>query len=204
MPDETNTSPAQTATTRAKAVSSSEWWAFWSGVWAVGLTAAAALAGVASWYFSIKVSAESRSQTQAMELKISGQQERAATAERQLLELQQRLANRRITAEQRQRMLSILKSVQRVRPIALEWSPTPEASAFGQDIMAVLRDAGWPVTASAVIASTPSAGLVIETSTLDFDTAKLQEALKSAGYDCAVALTSGYTDRWVLTVGSRP
>lgn len=111
---------------------------------------------------------------------------------------------RRLSGQQQEAMLPILTSVPRVRPLDLEWSPAPEIARFGQDILSVLRRAGWPVSPSAVLEPSPAPGLVITTSTLDFDTAKLQEALTLAGYESAVVITPGFVDRFRLTVGSRP
>jgi hypothetical protein len=73
---------------------SPEWWTFWAGVWAVVLTAGAALAGIVSWYFSNKAASATEERTRALELRIAEQQERAAKAEQSLLKVQQAIKPR--------------------------------------------------------------------------------------------------------------
>ncbi len=43
---------------------SNEWWSYWAGVLAVALTAAAAITGLAAWYFANKASAEKDAATE--------------------------------------------------------------------------------------------------------------------------------------------
>lgn len=148
--------------------------------------------------------AEATERTGRVEIEAERQRERAAKAERQLLELQQRIADRRLTEEQRTVMLPILREVKRKRPLSVEWAASPEISRFGQDITELLKSAGWPFNATAVLSPTAGAGLIISSSTLDFDVAKLQEAFKAVGYTSAIALTPGFDDHLRLTIGSKP
>jgi hypothetical protein len=89
-----------------------------------------------------QVAAETR--LKSVETNLEAQRERAATAERKLLELQQRVQPRRLLGSQRQRLVAALREsaikghVHVTFPIG-----DGEAARFSADIQDVLRDAGW-------------------------------------------------------------
>ncbi len=123
----------------------SEWWAFWSGVSAVGLTAAAAIAGLVAWYFSTAAATASGERARALELRVSEQQERAAKAEQSLLELQERLKPRTIAPEQRAALETSLKAIpDKVRIKVFVPIGDTEALEYGRLILRILRDSNWP------------------------------------------------------------
>ena len=88
------------------------------------------------------------------------QQTRAADAERALLELQQRLAHRRISKADHDRLVASLIPF-RGSVVRLTKLGDAEAAQYADDVLAILRDAGWSVQLSTVgMVATPLYGLV--------------------------------------------
>jgi uncharacterized membrane-anchored protein YhcB (DUF1043 family) len=75
------------------------------------------------------------------------QQTRAANAERALLELQQRLAHRRISQSDHDKLVASLQPF-RGSIVHLTKLGDAEAAQFAEDILTVLHDAGWSVQLS--------------------------------------------------------
>ena len=88
------------------------------------------------------------------------QQTRAADAERALLELQQRLAHRRISQSDHDRLVVSLRPF-RGSVIQLTKLGDAEAAQFADDVLTILNDAGWAVQLSNVgMMAPPRYGLV--------------------------------------------
>jgi hypothetical protein len=143
----TNTATAATNHRRNLMRFSPDWWAFWAGVWAVGLTAAAALAGIVAWYFSNVASAQDDARTRALELRIAEQQERAAKAERDLLALSKQIAPRRLTDGQRAVLIASLRAASSKKGSVVLTAAIGDgdALAYRSQIESVLREADWPI-----------------------------------------------------------
>ena len=183
---------AETNTRRKPMRFSAEWWAFWAGVWVVGLTVAAAITGLIAWYFSNQASdekdarlaifqdesrtavasAEARAaearqraanaeqgaahalenaasateRTKKFELAAEEQRERAAKAEKDLLEVQQRLAWRTVTAEQEAILVGVLSSFKGQAVTLFVISGSEEISRFSRQLQAALEKAGLVVS----------------------------------------------------------
>lgn len=88
-----------------------------------------------------------------MELRIAEQQERAANAERALLELQQRTRPRSLTQSERQALLAALESATSKGPVEVS-SPTGDGEArnYARQLMEVLKEAGWPLANEEIFA----------------------------------------------------
>jgi hypothetical protein len=88
--------------------------------------------------------ADAKAAQQEVETKLALQQERAATAEKSLIELQEKVKGRSVSNLQKLRFneLTVNKHKGRVRIVAL---PDPEAIAFGNDLRDLLLGAGWTV-----------------------------------------------------------
>jgi len=87
------------------------------------------------------------------------QQTRAADAERALLELQQRLAHRRISKSDHDRLVASLLPF-RGSVVRLTKLGDAEAAQYADDVLAILRDAGWSVQLSTSgVMSPPRYGL---------------------------------------------
>jgi hypothetical protein len=95
------------------------------------------------------------------------QQTRAANAERALLELQHRLAHRRINQSDHDRLVVSLRPF-RGSVVQLFKLGDAEAAQFADDLLTILHDAGWSVQLSfAGVLAPPRYGLVctVDTST---------------------------------------
>src|SRR4051812_43945876 len=79
---------------------SAAWWTFWTGVLAAVFAIASAVAGGAAFFARQAAARESAERTKQLELRVAEQQERAATAERDLLEIKERQSDRQFTDEQ--------------------------------------------------------------------------------------------------------
>jgi hypothetical protein len=134
----------------------------WLNAIFVVVTLAAALIGVGAWYFSAKLStakdaalglfrAESAERTKALELEIAQQRERAAKAEKDLLELQQRLAWRKLTPDQVTKLTISLEGLKGSRvDIHLLGGGVPEVEQYGEQLRNVFEAAGISVDSSPV------------------------------------------------------
>jgi len=85
---------------------------------------------------------------------------RAATAERSLLELQQRLAHRRIDKPTQDKLIGALRPFAGATVLVMKLGEA-EAAAYADDVIAVLQGAGWVVRVSvAGVMSPPPYGLI--------------------------------------------
>ena len=87
-------------------------------------------------------------------IELAHQQERAANAERALLELQTRLAHRRISQSDHDRFVASLQPY-KGSVVDLTEITDLEAAQFAKDIIAVLRDAGWKVNVGTMSLGAP-------------------------------------------------
>jgi hypothetical protein len=105
--------------------------------------AAAAGEGTAK---ALAEAANANARTQLLEVEAAGQKERAATAEKDLLALRQKIAPRRLTAEQKTKLTSALRPFSPA-PINLAWAgPGGQESAdLASDIIDAITSAGIPI-----------------------------------------------------------
>ncbi|MBI3895694.1 MAG: hypothetical protein HY313_07155 [Acidobacteria bacterium] len=87
---------------------------------------------------------EARDRSVMLETEAAKQQERAAKAEKELLELQQRLAWRTFTKEEEQRLVKELTAFSGM-VAELTLLGDDEAARFGETIISILGNAGWSV-----------------------------------------------------------
>jgi hypothetical protein len=143
-----------------------DWWSFWAGVLAAGLTVGAAFAGLVAWYASIRTSEAADARQKALELKVAEQQERAAKAEKALLDLQAAMGPRWLNfiqedEESRVRKIAELKKYGGTT-VAIAWVPDLEAQRLADQIAAGLRTNGWIVEMRTANTARVPVGLVIE------------------------------------------
>jgi hypothetical protein len=148
-----------------------------------------------------------------LELAVSTQQERAAKAERDLLDLKQRVKSRHLTREQRARFLVKLQG-QPKSSVFIAWDTESEAQDFAQEIATVLEAAGWTaniVETPPIYGDLPPArGIWIRYTPSFADAANLlHEALKQAGVqvDAIGPYTPEYRiqgEDFRLYIGPRP
>lgn len=124
---------------------SAEWWSYWAGVVAVIATALAAIAGVVSWYFSQVVAEAAETRAREMDLRISEQQERAATAERQLIEVRNKLAPRVLAPEQQERITAAIAPHSGITFSVFTFPGDAEPAALARTLAAAIESAGWTI-----------------------------------------------------------
>lgn len=91
-----------------------------------------------------------------VELEAAQQRERAARAEKDLLELQERIKPRRISADQRERLIAALRNLPKGPVIVTCVLGDGEAIAFANQIVDSLKSAGWPVDGVNQVVYTPN------------------------------------------------
>lgn len=150
-----------------------------------------------------------RTAQQKVETDLANQRERAAIAERSLLELQEKLAWRSLNTKQQERIVAKLKAFPRT-PFQLRVFQEPEAIRFMNQIADILRSADWvqqPVVAAMLMTSkygdvgmTLSSGIIV-----NIDTSRTAE-LDSAARALAAALDSeGVASEFkIITIQNQP
>jgi transposase len=86
---------------------------------------------------------DAKAAQQRVEISLAEQQEKAATAEHSLLLLQRRMEPRKLSGEQKARLLEILKHRPKGKISIMSVMGDQEGSAFASDIETTLRAAGW-------------------------------------------------------------
>lgn len=92
-----------------------------------------------------KAAADAKAAQQRVETDLAKQQERAANAERALLAIQQHMKARRITPQQRERMLEILAHMPKGRVSIAYVASDQDGQQFSNDIRETLSAAGWTI-----------------------------------------------------------
>lgn len=162
-------------------------------------------------------------------IEMAKQQTRAATAEQSLLELQQKLNWRRISAQQRRKFLTAAVSMPKGLVNIIAVNGDNEAKAFAEKLKNLLKEAGWdsgPVTTGVFIGPT-SVGLSLvivskepptilskESHQVSIPEASpvahgvfLQRALTEAGFtlsEAGIQESAGKENSVTLVVGSQP
>jgi hypothetical protein len=147
----------------------------------------------------------------ALELETAQQREKAAIAEKALLELQQRVQDRHLTAEQRQALRDLLTTRPKGEITLFCVGGDPEPCAFAGELAEVLRASGWTVLFGEsehgllFLGGSPK-GIFLRVHSGNTPRAvALQEALKAVGIDALGELRTDAPDDWVnLLVGYKP
>lgn len=125
---------------------SAAWWSFWTGVLAAVFAVATAIAGGAAFFARQAAARESAQRTKQLELRVAEQQERAAKAERDLLEIKERQSDRQFTDEQYLSLASALARYSFKPDVQLMFLDEREPKRFAELLAEVfLRAGGWKV-----------------------------------------------------------
>ena len=138
-------------------VESLEWWSSVFNGSVVVLTGLLALVGFFAWKYSSDLAAlkdaelvrfklESSERTKTIEVALEAQRERAANAERALIELQEKLKPRILTDEQRNSLIKDLTAFKGQRLEITEYKQSGEAWALSSQIQSALVLANWEVS----------------------------------------------------------
>lgn|GEM_PF-5320881 len=154
------------------------------------------------------IAATANERAAKLELDAATQRQRAAIAERSLLELQQKLAPREFTAVERKTLIEFLHSAPKGE-IDISQTGDPEASRFAETIAQLLVDAGWTLNSQVGMwVGTPTvAGVVIivrDTNHAPARAKSLQDAFKLIGLNAVGLSASGRAEDTVtLIVGPK-
>lgn len=121
-----------------------------------------------------------------LEIEAAQQREKAAKAERELLELQERIRPRRITDEQRARLVELLRKVPKGPVIVRSVMGDAEGNALAEQIDAIFKVAGWTtdgVTYSAYSGGNPTGlfGAVQSAATAPTHATSIQQVFDAVG-----------------------
>ena len=200
MAQDTKTSAAPAATQNRMSESFLTTAASWAGFFAVGFTAAAAVSGLAAWYFSGELSkmnaaklaafqeesrttiasadarsaeanqkaAEANKLAEGFQLDIAKANEGAAAAtalaEKERLarlQLEARLADRRLSEVQQKEIVEALKPLGPFSAQVFTYSDVTEVSRIAQAIQAILVSAEWTVGLAAATGGVTVSGIVM-------------------------------------------
>ncbi len=93
---------------------------------------------------NLKVAADAaEAEIATAKTEMAKQQTRAATAERNLLELQQKIQWRTITAKQKQQFLDLTKDIPKGSLAITSMDGDPESAAFAKQLNDLFTAAGW-------------------------------------------------------------
>lgn len=198
-------SNSNTTTTRMASLLESA--AYWTGIAAVAFTAAAAVAGSLSWYFSYKLSdrkdAEFRAFRESSKVAVASANEKAAQANERAAEAnriaeEEKLARVKLETRLAPRSLkglsqdAVVNAIKEFAPQTFDilWYPDdPESENLANDIYAAFQRSGWVIERSnSFLGFRVILGVIIEFSPSkagDFGPAcsALESALKKEGID---------------------
>lgn len=139
-----------------------------------------------------KAAADAKAAQQRVELDLSKQQEKTATAEKDLASLKQAIAPRHLTPEQSRILTKLLSGEPQGAVSVISVIGDGDGAAFAAQIVAVLRDAGWPITdkdiAQGAFSGVGPVGvgiLVHSSTTVPAYAGRLQQAFFSVGVPLA-------------------
>lgn len=122
---------------------SAAWWAFWMGVLAAFFALMSAVLGGAAFFARQAASRESAERTKQLELRVAEQQERAATAERDLLEIKERQNDRMFTDEHYLSLVNAFSKYTHHPDVQLLYIDEREAKRFAELLADVFQRSGW-------------------------------------------------------------
>ena len=206
-------------------LSSLDTWSFWLTVTAIVLPTMGGVAAFLALYFSSRAAsirdtdlahfkADSQTKIATLELEGGHQRERAANAERALLELQERARPRTLDPGARALLIESLQfGGYGDKTIDVEYvgGSTSEPHDFGAALVKMLREAGWTVTSfdGGPALGAPPIGLSLRIPDQYGGSDKafgLASALERAGFNVPMTRDARMTkpDMLTLTVGLKP
>ncbi len=141
-------------------------------------------------------------------IKLAGQQERAAQAERSLLELQEKLRPRTLSSEQRAKLIDALSRIPKGPVEFLHVEGDHEAFDFAEQVRDVLQKAGWDVGERTIMLGVNVVGTLIvvhDAQSAPPYAGALQKAFASASLDLVGTLDGKLPQSRVrIIVGHKP
>lgn len=158
-----------------------------------------------------KTAADAKTTQQKVEIELAKQQQRAAEAEHALLELQERIKDRHLTAEKRAELVALLAANPKGDIAVSCVGGHPEPCKFAAEIVDALKEAGWTVTTfmqGVMYVGSSPAGLMVQVQKVEEASQRavvLQRALERIGFPCLGQLLPSLKENAVnLIIGSKP
>jgi hypothetical protein len=152
-------------------------------------------------------SLEASAEVSRLRVTVANAERERAMAQKALLELQEQVRPRRLTASQRAKLLEILRSGPKGKVTFEIFVGDTEASDFLDEIAQVLAEAGWIISGGAQSVVSPPRGIGIFVHSKDSPPSFalfLQDALKTIGLDAESHVRDGLpTDIVLLYVGPK-
>src|SRR5260221_1497779 len=150
--------------------------------------------------------AEARKEVAGLQAAAAGQQERAAVAEKSLLELQQRFEPRHLNENDKKRLTEFW-SANPKGDLTVYWADTPECAHFALELRSVLEAAGWTIQKDAgpFLGGVPP-GITIPVPNLKnaaIRAKSLQDGLKLIGINAPAFETKDLSKEVVLMIGPK-
>ena len=123
---------------------SAAWWAFWTGVFAAFFALISATLGGVAFFARQAAARQSAERTKQLELRVAEQQERAANAERDLLEIKESQNDRTFTDAQYLALVNAFSKHAHKPDVELMYLDEREPKRFATLLGDVLQRAGWP------------------------------------------------------------
>jgi len=157
-----------------------------------------------------KAADDAKAAQQKVEIDLAKQRERAAIAERALLELQEKIKPRRLSEEQKQALVRLLSPEIPIAPRIFSGMDVPDGEAFKQDFEDVFRRLRWTVDPHNLGRSVFSGhiiGILIVVrngSSAPPQAAAMQRALKAIGIEAPGSIDPAIPDNtFEIRIGSK-
>lgn len=122
-----------------------DWWAWLLGLVAIALTVGAAIVGAFAFHFASRRDAAKDAETARVAFDLEKQKGETAKAQRDVLELRQKVQWRTLTSSERDALRDALKAASAKGPVTLftRDSRDEESNEYADEIASVLAESGW-------------------------------------------------------------
>jgi hypothetical protein len=155
-----------------------------------------------------KAASDARSAQQRVEADLAKQRERAANAERSLLEVQERLKPRRLSATHHAELVHLLRQGAKGAFDIQYVASNPESQNFSEVLRKPIVEAGWVlrITRSTLDASPPTGlRIIVRDNNVPPRAVMLQKALRTIGFPAAIWISPNSEEDFVmLYIGIKP
>lgn len=153
-----------------------------------------------------EAAASANERAQRVALDLAQQQERAAKAEADLIDLKQRVKSRHLTAGQRQQLMQMLQQKPKAS-LYIVWEGDEETHDFALEISSAVKEAGWESDLGQRLRVTdlgPARGLYMwYANPIPGPAEALHKILTDIGLEVGLSPYGSKPDEWYLYVGLR-
>jgi hypothetical protein len=163
--------------------------------------------GAGALFTGKRINERQSEQLRQFNMELSAQQERAAVAERSLLELQERLRDRKFNDKQRTQLVNLLSMGARCRVEVIAGVNDDEATRFATIVLGILHDAGWQAEPFTIAQTNLASGISLANTAGDKTepcTENLWNAFDSIGMRPKIYEGTPAKNSVQLLIGSKP